>query len=462
VSGWLERTGSLFQALRRRRHHDARIRWSRDRLEAYQRQRLDELVRWAAERSPFYRRLYGGLPGAIELERLPIVTKSAMMENFDDFVTDPRVTLAALRHHLQEVVGDERFLGELRVMSSSGSSGQKAVFVYDRPAWRDGFLHGNLRMSAFAGIAPTLPRRTRLASVAAPDGKHMTFRGSAALDVGLFATCPVPATLPPEEIATRLEAFRPDFIFGYPSVLALIAELQLAGKVRLAPRGVITSSEVRTDAMTARMRAAWGIEPFNCLGLTETGIAAGDCSAHRGLHVFEDLCILEAVDEEGRPVPDGQAGSKLLVTNLYNRLQPIIRYEVSDLVTLEGGPCPCGVSLRRIVALDGRSDDILELPGLTGTVRVHPLHLRGALARDPRVVQYQVVHDHAGLEVQVVLAGGADADAACAVAAALEAALRARGAVVAVRVRAVREIAREAGAGKLKLVRAATLHAPSA
>ncbi|HMJ15983.1 MAG TPA: hypothetical protein VK524_31420, partial [Polyangiaceae bacterium] len=146
MSGWLERTGSLFQALRRRRHHDARIRWSRDRLEAYQRQRLDELVRWAAERSPFYRRLYGGLPGAIELERLPIVTKSAMMENFDDFVTDPRVTLAALRHHLQEVVGDERFLGELRVMSSSGSSGQKAVFVYDRPAWRDGFLHGNLRM----------------------------------------------------------------------------------------------------------------------------------------------------------------------------------------------------------------------------------------------------------------------------------------------------------------------------
>jgi phenylacetate-coenzyme A ligase PaaK-like adenylate-forming protein len=103
-------------------------------------------------------------------------------------------------------------------------------------------------------------------------------------------------------------------------------------------------------------------------------------------------------------VPDGEPGARLLVTNLFNRTLPLIRYELDDLVTLSPDPCPCGRPLRVIAALEGRSDDILRLPGASGgTVAVHPHALRSPLARFGEVAQCRVVHDEDGVHVELVL-----------------------------------------------------------
>jgi phenylacetate-coenzyme A ligase PaaK-like adenylate-forming protein len=441
VSSWLERAGNLMSGLRRRRADDARTRWSRDQLEAYQRARLSELVRHASERSPFYRALYGGrITGDVELASLPTVDKHAMMESFDRFVTDPRLRLADLEAFVARVRDDDLYLGEYRVMASSGSSGRKGVYVYDREAWRSGLVPAGLRMAAMAGVRPRLPR-PRILHIAAPDAKHMTFRGARSIEVGLFAVRRIAATAPLAELCAGATAHRPDQLYGYPSVLALMAEEQRAGRLRLAPTSVITTSEMRSPAMTEAIRDAWGVEPFDCLGLTETGIAAVDCALHRGLHIFEDFVIIEA------------AADGMYVTNLTNRAQPIIRFHVSDLVRIDDTPCPCGSTFRRIVALDGRSDDVLVLPGARGAVRVHPIHVRGPLAAARGVVQYQVTDRDDGLDVQVVLAADAASDTAATVTRRIEHALREQGADVAVRVRAVAAIPRELGAGKLKQVR---------
>ncbi len=451
LPAWVERVGNLAHGMKRRREDDARTRWSRDRLEAFQRERLSRLVAWASERSPFYRELYGGpVRGPVELSSLPVVTKNAMMGAFDRFVTAPELRLADLERSIEHLHGDELFAGRYRIMTSSGSSGRKAIYVYDRDAWRDGIVPALLRSSRMMGLAPRLPR-PRVLGVSAPDGKHMTFRGSLSLDVGAFAALRVPASTPLPELCARAEAHQPEYLFGYPSVVAMLAEEQRAGRLRIAPRVVVTSSEVCTPAMKDAIREAWGVRPFDMLGLTETGITAMDCAHHTGLHVFEDLALLEVVDDEGRAVPPGTHGAKVLVTNLYNLVQPIIRFEVSDLIAIDDAPCPCGMTLRRIVALDGRSDDVLELPGPAGPVRIHPIHLRSALASDRRVLQYQIVQQANALDVQVVLAG--DAGAADEIAVQLSKQLRERGAEVRVRVRAVAEIPREAGAGKLKLVK---------
>jgi phenylacetate-CoA ligase len=450
VNVWLERAGNLAHALRRRREHDGRMRWSRDRLDTFRDEQLASLVRYAAEHSPFYRKQLGALPsGRIELGQLPVLRKDSMMSSFDDLVTDRRVRLERLKAHLPTIRGDDLLDGELRVMSSSGSSGQKAIFVYDRAAWRGGFLQGSLRMTKLAGLRPRLPRRPRLATLAAPDGKHMTFRGGMSMDVGLFITKRFAATLPLPELVAGLEAYQPEFLIGYPSMLALLAEEQCAGRMRIQPATVVTSSEVRTTAMTERIRAAWNVNPFDCLGLTETGIAAMDCEHHAGLHVFEDLTIIEVVDANNREVPFGTPGAKLLVTNLYNRVQPIIRFEVSDLVTMTDGACACGSTFRRIVALDGRSDDMIEV----GQVRIHPIHIRGVLASEPAVLQYQVTQERARLDVQVVLGGHATGETTQALSIKLATTIRAHGAELPVVVRQVATIAREDGAGKLKLVR---------
>ena len=446
-------------ALRGRRAAAARERLPRERLEAYQRARLGELVEHASTRSAFYARHYGSRIDRrdVRLDTLPPVTKAMMMESLDAFVTDPCLTSGALDRHLANVgLRDELYLDEYRVMASGGSSGRKGIYIYDREAWR-GFLGGAMRWSAMIGINPGLPRR-RLAQVAAPDAKHMTCRGASSSGIGLFATIGLSATQPLDELVEALNRHRPDAVTGYPSVLALLADEQIAGTLRISPSIVCTTSEVRTPEMTDRIRAAWKQEPFNCLGLTETGITAADCGEHSGLHVFEDSCIFEVVDEHDRPVPPGTAGAKVLVTNLFNRTQPFIRFEITDLVTMTDAPCACGRTFRRITSIEGRSDDILDVRAAAGgTIKVHPIHLRSPLAALPAVSQYQIVQELDCLDVTVALARGAVAEKwAAEVERALASQLSGLGAApITIRVRVVPRIEREAGAGKFKLVKAA-------
>jgi phenylacetate-coenzyme A ligase PaaK-like adenylate-forming protein len=342
-------------------------------------------------------------------------------------------------------------------MASSGSSGRKGIYVYDRAAW-SACIAGGMRGSRFMGMRPRFPRRRRMAQVAAPDAKHMTARGAASMKVGLFDSITLGAAQPLATLVAALQRHQPHYLTGYPSVIALLAVEQLEGRLRIAPEVVCTSSEVRTAEMTERMRAAWGIEPFNMLGLTESGITANECPAHAGLHVFEDACIYEVVDEQNRPVPPGRQGDKVLVTNLYSRTQPFIRFEVTDLVTVTDEPCACGRTFRRITAIEGRSDDVLELAGRRGgTVRVHPIHLRSPLAGMTAVAQYQIAETADGLDVTLALVASASADVVSEeVRAMIVAKLDVLGvAPLAVRVRVVPQIARESGAGKFKLVKAA-------
>jgi phenylacetate-CoA ligase len=109
-------------------------------------------------------------------------------------------------------------------------------------------------------------------------------------------------------------------------------------------------------------------------------------------------------------VPPGQPGARLLVTNLYNLVQPLLRLEVTDLVTLDPDPCPCGRTLVRASAIHGRSDDILSLPTRHGgRVSVHPLHF-ALLTRDPQVREFQVVQHGPALRIRIVPSHPAPAD----------------------------------------------------
>ncbi|MEZ5091831.1 hypothetical protein [Nocardioides sp.] len=96
------------------------------------------------------------------------------------------------------------------------------------------------------------------------------------------------------------------------------------------------------------------------------------CPLGVGLHVAEDMVIIEVVDEHGAPVPAGTPGHRLLLTNLANLTQPLIRYELTDSVTMADGPNPAGMPWQRIAAVGGRTGEILRLPGRNGDVRVHP------------------------------------------------------------------------------------------
>ncbi len=100
-------------------------------------------------------------------------------------------------------------------------------------------------------------------------------------------------------------------------------------------------------------------------------------------------------------MPPGEIGSRLLVTNLFNRIQPLIRFEITDLVAVEPEPCPCGRSLMRLRSLEGRAEDVLELGGVT----VHPLQF-ALVTADPAVREFQVVQEGDALCLRLALRAG--------------------------------------------------------
>ena len=216
------RLRDLAAAFGSRRALAERERWPRERLERYQRERLEALVRHARERSPFWARRLP--PGTVSLERLPTMDRVEMMASFDELVTDRRLRRDELAAGLERSGRDELYLGEFRVMATSGSSGRPGLFVYDRRAWI-GILSQFLRYSAWVGIRPRLPR-LRIAAVGGAAPSHMTQRVAASVAVGLHRVTALPVTAPLPRLVGQLNAARPEVLNAYPSIATLLAEHQ--------------------------------------------------------------------------------------------------------------------------------------------------------------------------------------------------------------------------------------------
>jgi phenylacetate-CoA ligase len=143
------------------------------------------------------------------------------------------------------------------------------------------------------------------------------------------------------------------------------------------------------------------VRPYDFYATTE-GLYGTECEAG-SMHLFDDMCIVENVDDDGRAVAPGEVGTRLLVTNLFNRVEPLIRFEVTDLVAIDPEPCPCGRSLTRVRSLAGRAEEVLRLAGVT----VHPLHF-ALVTADPDVREFQVVQEGDALRLRVALRAGSD------------------------------------------------------
>jgi len=146
------------------------------------------------------------------------------------------------------------------------------------------------------------------------------------------------------------------------------------------------SSEVLTDEAIGRVERAWGNRPFNVYAATETAGIASECKHHR-LHLYEDLVIPEVLDEHDWPVLPGVVGAKLVVTVLFSRTQPLIRYEMSDRVARSAEPCDCGLPFNLLQTIEGREEDVLEIAGVSVHPNVFHHVLETAAVREWQVAQ---------------------------------------------------------------------------
>lgn len=407
---WYHSAGSRFVAAIP--GHVERLGWDAERLRAHQDRALTELLRTAATRSPFHRDRLGGIdPGSLTVERLPelpVMTKAEMMDRFDDVVTDRRLSRALVEGHLASLDQEpDLLLDRYLVIASGGSSGTRGVFVMTQD---DAVEFGaSIMRSGIARLLPLLgwppPFRIPIAFVVAPKAIHAT-RALSPVSAAMADLTYVPVTLPIDEIAGRLEPAQPMILFGYPSVTAALGDAAAAGRLSIAPKMVITSSEQLTADHVTRIERGFGTPPANSFGSSEGLIG----SAPPGSDEFtfaSDRCIIEFVDDADRPVPAGTAAHHLLVTNLANHIQPLIRYRLDDVMT-ELPADPVHGHQRALVS--GRNDELVRV----GDVVMHPHAVRSALLAHPEVVEYQVTTSNAGtgatLDVAVVLWAPAELD----------------------------------------------------
>lgn len=394
----------LGRVLRLRRQLRARERWTPDVLRRHREAELRALRAFAYERSPFYRDFHAGRFDR-PLAELPVLTKSELMDHFDELVTDRSIRLEDVEAQLPSMTGDQRFAGRYRVVSTSGTTGRRGVFLSDPSEWGMVIASYN-RAQEWAGVAASPLHRTRLAVVSTTTGWHQSARVGSSVRNPLVLTLRLDATDPLATTVIRLNEFQPESLIGYASMHRLLAQEQLAGRLRIAPRAIMSASEVLTDETRRLVTEAYGRPPFDVYAATEPAGIASECEAHAGLHLYEDLVITEVVDEENRPVPPGAFGAKILATVLFSRTQPLIRYELSDSVRLmPASACPCGRTFTRLDGIQGRREDILELPDATGgMVAIHRLVFHDVLDRVP-AGEWQIVQERADLRLLVASPG---------------------------------------------------------
>jgi putative adenylate-forming enzyme len=363
----LRMIASVLARRRRNRRHE---QWTAAELARHQAESLAALRAHAVARSRFYQRLHVGYERA-PLAELPVVTKAMLMESFDDLVVDPAIHLADVLRFLETDDGRTRYLDRYWVAATSGSSGRRGVFLFDRSEWTT-MIASYARAQEWAGVAASPIHRVRMAVVSSRTSYHASSRVGETVDSAFIPTLRLESSDPLRDNVARLDEFQPDCLVGYASMLHVLAAEQLEGRLHIRPRGVISASEVLTPETIRRVEHAWGAAPFDTYVATETAGIASDCRLHRK-HLYEDLVIVESVDEHHRPVPTGTTGASMLVTALFSRTQPLIRYEMSDCLALSTERCACGIGFALLDRIEGRREDIIELPGRDGgSVSIHP------------------------------------------------------------------------------------------
>ena len=263
------------------------------------------------------------------------------------------------------------------MLASGGSSGERGLFVFDSPAFAE--FAGTLMRPSVArpGAAGSPPvRGPRIAFVAAASPIHATASAVRMLEGGPVEFDPVPVTLELDRIVGRLNELKPTTLYGYPSILARLAHEQMAGRLRIAPSAVSTTSESLRDPLRRAIRAAFGVPIVDIYGSSEGLVGATE--PDHPVHTFAtDSCIVELVDERDEPVTRSTPSASVLVTNLFNTVQPLVRYRIEDQFVRRPDAEDHG-HLRAEV--EGRAPELLHYGGLA----VHPLVITSPLTRSRR------------------------------------------------------------------------------
>jgi phenylacetate-CoA ligase len=355
--------------------------WPKERVKELQNERLRKLIQYAYDNIPYYRREFderalkpGDISCCADLRKLPTLNKKTIRRNF---------------HLLQPANSQKK---ALVAGSTSGSTGEPLVFYStkdDRYNWGYARAQRALSWSGYrlgdriADFHAGLPNQNGLEKFI--NRIKSSFRKSLFIDPLIMSEESIPV------MAKKLEVYRPEFLFGYPSAIYLMARyIQSKGSSSLKIKAVLTCDEQLYDYQRELFHKVFSCDTYSYYSAWEVFDIAGECAQHTGYHISAENVIVEITDEAGKPVPANVEG-RILLTNLHNYAMPFIRYDIGDTGAISDVSCPCGRnSLPLLVNLSGRADTVIltrsgkQIPG-----RSIPQRFLATLGVD----QYQIVQE---------------------------------------------------------------------
>ncbi|SIR67224.1 Phenylacetate-coenzyme A ligase PaaK, adenylate-forming domain family [Haladaptatus litoreus] len=396
-----------------------RAKWTtRSAIETRQQRRLADMLSYVRRQSRFYKQHYTDVPeGCTDLTQFPPVTKPMLMEHFDDVVTDTAITKA----EIDTFVADEskighRFLDRYPVWTTSGTTGEPGIFVQDDTSLALlGVLPDRWVLDALLDI-DTLRRLVKYnfrQAVIAITGGHFLGASAFALlqrestflenRIRLFSP-----TQPLDDLIKTLNRYQPALLMGYATVIVELARAQRDGYLDINPAFVSPASEPVSATQKRDIERAFDCEVREAYAATEFDPIAIECG-HGNLHANADWVVVEPVDDNYQPVEPGEPSETVLITNLANRIQPLIRYDLGDSITMYDEHCPCG-SAFPIIEVEGRQGDVFHFETTDGRDRpVFPLALSSVVEEVPGVRRTQLIRTAPStLRVRLEVASGHD------------------------------------------------------
>jgi phenylacetate-CoA ligase len=346
------------------------LSWPPEKRQEWRLSKLNQILEFAWKYVPFYRdywRDHGVQPGTLrsidELAKYPVLTKQVFRDNAKKIRP---TNLRVIRH---------------RAWHTGGTTGEPVHYLRDLEQWtlceafhlwgwgQLGYRFGD-PVGVIAG-GSLLPGRASVESRIRTFLHNRTFLFGVAID-----------SAKAKEYHRILEGKKVRYLYGYPSIIYMFAKhLCEQGLSLPSLKAVITTGEMLLPQYRQGIQELLGCEVYDNLGCNDGGYESYECRFHRGLHYNDLQCILE-VDEGRNERQEREGVGRLLITNLWNRSTPFIRYENGDMVSLEENPCPCGTTFPRIRVVGGRTGDILTFKNGKSLTVVGICHLMARMYVD--------------------------------------------------------------------------------
>lgn len=310
-------------------------------LKKIQEKKLRAIVKHAYENVKFYHQKFDSArikPNDIktveDLGKLPIITKSEVQKNFNQFVArDVRIDKCRIAH-------------------TSGSTGAPLTVIFDNKA--QDFIQAN-ELRRFFECGGKFRDRWALYTGTSPGGppRNFFFEHFGIFERKRFSDV--------EDSLPIIEKYRPDVISGYASLIELAARAIQEKEIRIQPRIIFSAGELLDRKRRELINSTFQVDVFDWYGSVESGYdIAWECTQHEGYHINMDAAVIEFI-RDGENVAAGEEG-EIVFTGLFNYAMPLIRFNVEDIGTPSDERCPCGRELPLMKMVGGRAEDYIVLP----------------------------------------------------------------------------------------------------